>query len=115
MSSSQHPRPSLDKLPAELLHLILLDVFPDDIKALRCVCHQLNPAGSGYPTREPGFLSDVSNNPIGSQWWKYLRDKVAYKKSVFKEYASVRKTVGQTLSEDAANKTPIKVQGDQKL
>ena len=28
---------------------------------------------------------------------------------------SVRKTVGQTLSEDAANKTSIKVQGDQKL
>ncbi|KEQ86084.1 hypothetical protein M438DRAFT_270766 [Aureobasidium pullulans EXF-150] len=52
MDSSQHPRPSLDKLPTELLHLIFLEVFPDDIGALQHVCRLFTLIGSGYPTRE---------------------------------------------------------------
>ncbi|THY98102.1 hypothetical protein D6C95_04801 [Aureobasidium pullulans] len=114
MDSSQHPRPSLDKLPAELLHLIFLEVFPDDILVLRCVCRLFTLIGSEYPTREIGIHSAVCYSFFREQNWTFL-EKLSYHRSLYKAYSAVRKTVGQTLTEDAAKKISIEVQGDQKL
>ncbi|KAI5247293.1 hypothetical protein E4T43_02279 [Aureobasidium subglaciale] len=52
MDASQTSGPSLTDMPPEILHIIYLYVYPDDIKAIRCTSRQLKLIGVGYPTDE---------------------------------------------------------------
>ncbi|KEQ98791.1 hypothetical protein AUEXF2481DRAFT_375077 [Aureobasidium subglaciale EXF-2481] len=49
---SQSSGPSLDDMPPEILHIIYLYVYPDDIKALGCTSRQLQLVSAEYPTDE---------------------------------------------------------------
>ncbi|KAI5207775.1 hypothetical protein E4T39_01653 [Aureobasidium subglaciale] len=60
MDTSKPPGASLADLPPEVLHIIYLHVYPDDVKALRCTSRQLKLIGAEYPTDE---------SPIGAGQW----------------------------------------------
>ncbi|KAI5203751.1 hypothetical protein E4T38_04942 [Aureobasidium subglaciale] len=107
---SQSSGPSLDDMPPEILHIIYLYVYPDDIKALGCTSRQLQLVSAEYPTDEvyryttlsPSILLLIllalSRSPIGAGRWisQLFKKDVLRGINVLTSMCGTRKTVLET-------------------